>query len=201
MAFPIENFPHNQIIKKASVKVEELDEDLRILIASFTKKYNGYRLKESPSALREIEAFSNIIAQHIYDYHVDKEDQGIKIDKDEPITKEEIKEIVEEIREEKKPEPVVAPVPDKDLTPDPEPAQKPEPEPIEPLIQEDPEPSNRNEKALYLLLKEDHTSGITRSMLKEKGFDLDKASIRGCRIGSYMLYKEFSETTYHLKKV
>lgn len=201
MAFiPADQFPHNKVLSGTKVKLNDLDDNLKKVITLFNQKHNGYKLNPSEKSEGELMALSTIVTQHIYDYYIDEEDQEVEI-KGPVATPAEVKAIVEEIKEEeKKPDaPVVEPTPEPipDSTPTPEPAT-PTPQPVQ---VPDIEPANRNEKALYLLFKEGVTSGITRSMLKEKGFDTDLASIRGCKIGSYKLYKEFSDTTYNLDKI
>lgn len=201
---PVENFPHNQIIASAKIKISDLDDNLKTTITAFNRKHNGYKMKPTENTEKELFALSNIISQNIVDYYVDDEDQTVDINAN-PITPADIKEIVKDIKEAGTPDPVVVPP---TTTPAAEPiiSKLPDVEPPTPTPEltkpvEDPEPTNKNEKALFLLFKEGVTSGITKSMLKAKGFDTDHASIRGCRIGAYHLYKEFSETEYNLKKV
>jgi hypothetical protein len=205
----LDQFPHNQLIARTKKNVSDFDNNLKVVITSFNKKHNGYKLKATPAQEEELMALSHIITQNIYDYYVDEEDQNVDIKPGEEITPTEIKEIASDIKDadkEEKPAPVTPPVQVAPVDPapaDPKPLDPPAPAAPEqkPAPTGEPEPTNKNEKALYLLLKEGVSSGITKAMLKAKGFNTDIASIRGCKVGGYRLFKEFSDTTYNLEKV
>lgn len=198
----LDQFPHNELIAESKIKVSDFDDNLKQVITDFNKKHQTYKSTKREDFLPSLKALSTLIMQNIYDYYVDKSDQEVKIG-DEP-TKGEIKKVAKEIKEEikdtppgasdGKPEPVPTPEPPTP-TPTPQPVPTPTPEPTEE------EPSNTNEKALFLLKKEGIVEGITKAMLKEKGFDTGAwgpLGITGCRVGKYVLYKGFSDSTFKL---
>ncbi len=197
---PISQFPHNELITESKINVSDFDENLRLVITDFNKKYDTYRRLKQENLLITLKALSTIIMQNIYDYYVDKTDQDVKIGA-EP-TKKVIKEVAKDIKEEikgegKTPEPVKEPV----ATP-PVIAPPVIPPVVPPVVVEETEPTNKNELALFLLIKEKKTEAITIAMLKEKGFDVSSwgpLSMRGCNVGKYILYKRFSDTTFSLK--
>lgn len=210
---PIDKFPHNQIIKGSNIQVSDLDDDLRLLLTDFTKRYNGYKMKPKEDMFKVLMATSNIISQNLYDYYVDKQDQDVKITPEKELTPKEVKEVIEDIKE-------TANEPADNSTAhtgaqsgnanDGNGGQTPPaPEPVEPAPNPIPEPEpekfyNDNEKAMHLLFKEGKTEGITKAMLKEKGFDTSMfgpLSARGCKVGKYHLYKEPSESNYKLKQL
>ncbi len=195
---PQSEFPHNQIIEECKLKVSDFDDNLRTVITTFNKRYNDYLRHKKEVIFLELKATSTLISQNIYDYYVDKKDQETVITPD--TTKKEVKEVIKEIKEEiKNPDP--APTPPTPA-PEPKPAD-PTPAPPAPAPQEN-EPTNKNEKALYLIFKEGIFEGITISKLRENGFDTSSwgpLGVRGCRVGAYHLVKNFSDHVYKLSKV
>lgn len=212
------DYPHNIIIEDSKISVSDLSDDIRIAIQDFIKRHRGYSLKEGQDSGRVLMAYSNLIAQRIYDYYVDDKDQSVEIEGGEAPSKKEIKEIVKDIKEsEQEEEEVEAPKPaetpivestvivttaESIIGPAPaaaDPAPTPEPEPAPVVI-----PTSRNEKALFDLFSANISENITTDMLKEKGFNTGTTgplSIRGCKVGDYRLSKDFSEKVYKLSKV
>ncbi len=206
----INDFPHSQIIAQAKINIPDLDSDIRILLTDFNKRYTGWKMKENPDGMKVLMAQSNLISQNIYDYYVDKQDQEVEIKNSEPISKKEVKEIVEEIKEEVKSEqlivksdnvPPVSVVKEEITTP--VAAASPAADPLPPAAPIETEPTNKNEKALYNILKQ-KSEGITISDLRSAGFDtspLGPLGIRGCKVGKYKLHKEFSDHVFKLEKI
>lgn len=208
---PIEKFPHVQLIEKAKINTAELDNNLRVSLADFNKRYTGYKLKGSEDALNNLMAFSNLLFQNIYDYYVDPTDQNVALNPTKEITPTEIKEaateIKEEIKEEKQDSVPVS-------TSDPAPAAtlnpvattsstavlNPTPT-IEPVKEEN-IPTNKNEKALYDLHKSGTVEGITIQMLKDAGFNTGFSGPLGVTgtswIGNFKLQKSLSDRAYKL---
>ncbi len=207
----INDFPHSQIIAQAKINIPDLDSDIRILLTDFNKRYTGWKLKENPQGLEVLMAQSNMISQNIYDYYVDKGDQEVEITKDEIISKKEVKEIVEEIKEEKKIDNGELIIDNKEKTPPVSvskegttpPADAPPATPLPPAPPTEVEPTNKNEKALYNILKQ-KAENITIADLRAAGFDtspLGPLGIRGCKVGKYKLHKEFSDHVFKLEKI
>jgi hypothetical protein len=187
-----DQFLHNQVITGAKLNVSDFDTNLKTVITDFNKRLNAFNMKPTDAGLLSLQAQSRLIAQHIYDYYVDKDDQTADF-MNTATTKVEIKEAIKEIKEESK-----------DPKPEPKPTD-PNPAPIEPPAPPAPpaeeEPKNKNEKALHSLFSKGVKEGITKAMLKAEGFDTELASIRGCRVGKYNLHKSFSDTTYRLERI
>ncbi len=205
---PIEDFPHNQIIKGSKINVQELEDDLRTMIADFIRRYNGYKIKGTADSLKVLMATSNIITQNIVDYYVDEDKQKVDITPAADLTPVEVKEVIKEVKEAiveekeelkieseklKNPAPAAAPA---GTPPNPPAAgtEPPAPAPAE-------EFKNKNEKILHDLFTAGKVSDISKAELAKAGFDTSLASIRGCKVGRYQLQKEFSEPFYKLTKV
>lgn len=204
---PIDDFPHNQIIKGCKINVAEFDDNLRIAIADFIKRHGAYKLKGSEATLKVLTATSNIISQNIVDYYVDDEKQKVEITPSTELTPVEVKEVIKEVKEAIKEEnepPVIAPV----VSPVNPPVSKTEPKPGDPAPAATPAPpaaaeefKNKNEKILHDFFTAGKVDNISKVELAKAGFDTSLASIRGCKVGKYELKKEFSDPFYTLKKV
>ncbi len=208
--FLLPDFAHNQLITESKVSVADFDDNLKLVITDFNKKYNTYAKLKKEEFLPSLHALSAVIMQNIYDYYVDKGDQEVSLGAN--PTKTEIKKAAKDIKDEiadPTPDPAPAPKPANPAAPKPivtrkpkDPAPTPDPAPAPAPIPQDPEPTNKNEKALFLLIKGGITENITKAMLKENGFDTGAwgpLGITGCRVGKYTLSKGFSDTTYKLK--
>lgn len=215
----IEQFFHSQIITKCKINVSELSDDLRVMITDFNRRYNGFKLKPKEDNLKILTATSNLIGQNIYDYYVSEEDQTVDINPNVEPSKQDIKDVVADIKEEmNKPDgveqnPPAAPVdPAGKPTSGPDPAAGGETKPNEPVPSQEPPkpqepeyvPANANDKALHDLFTKGVTENITMAMLKEAGFNTSSSgplSIRGCKTKGYHIYKEFSDKVFKLKKI
>ncbi len=200
----LEQFPHNHLIAAKKIGLSSLDEDLRIILTDFNKRYNGYLMKKNPDTLKVLLAHSNKITQELYDYYVEPEEQKVDISPNKPITGQDIKNIVKDIKDNEaidngeliidnsKKQPINTPAPvvkseekKETLTP----------------AQDDFKPSGKNEAALHELYKAKRTEGISRKELSESGFDISTwgpLGVRGCKVGRYRLSKEFSDTLFKL---
>ncbi len=125
--FMKDQFPHLVLIAKAEIKKKDFSEDLREHIASFERRFNTWKGQQQkryeandPLAIKSFKALvseSTIIAQHIYDYFVEEEDQVVNPTVDKVV--DQIKDAIDN------PEPTPAPAPE----PIPEPVKEPEPIP------------------------------------------------------------------------
>ncbi len=200
----INDFPHSQIIAQTKINIPDLDHDIRTTLTDFNKRYTFWSIKKNDQAkLETLLSLSNILSQSIYDYYVDKDNQEVEIKNSEPISKKEVKVIVEDIKEEKKIEdtPPVS-VTKEEITP-PAAAASPAADPLPPAAPIETEPTNKNEKALYNILKQ-KAENITIADLRAAGFDtnpLGPLGIRGCKVGKYKLHKEFSDHVFKLEKI
>ncbi len=201
----IDSFPHNQVIAKSKINVNDLDDDIKVMMADFNKRYSGYKLKWSEANSKVLMATSNVLCQKIVDYYVEDEDQNVDINPASDLTPKDIKDIVKDIKDANDPAPAPAadpkpkagdPAPGANPAPNPAPAANPDP--IVPPADE--EPKNKNEKILHDLFKAGTTS-VTRNELSLLGLNMELVSIRGGKVGKYELKKEPSELTYKLSKI
>lgn len=71
-------FPHIQLLNNKEIKFKELPDSIKTSIAGFQKRHTGWKMQKSPKALEILKVDSTILAQHIYDYFVEEEDQNAK---------------------------------------------------------------------------------------------------------------------------
>lgn len=71
-------FPHIQLLNKTGIKIKELSEDVKVSVAAFEKSYKGFVMNKSQKTLTNLQSQSKIIAQHIYDYFVEDDEQNAK---------------------------------------------------------------------------------------------------------------------------
>ncbi len=214
MAIDKTTLPHVALIAKAEIKKRDFNNDLNNMIASFDRRFSEwckfnskkYELNDE-KAMKAYETFlseSTIIAQHIYDYFVEEEDQIAQ-----PSVVQAAAQIQDAIAD---PAPATDPPPVSPVTPsDPvnaTPASPPippaTPSDPPPAANADPEPDETNERALHKLYKEGKLTEISRETLKSAGFNTSwwgDLQSTGQRCGKYRLYKEKSERLYSLEKI
>ncbi len=232
--------PHIALIAKSDIKKKDFDSKLHNVISSFDRRFDAWiRIgakkyeEEDAAAVKAYETFvdeSHIIAQHIYDYFVDDEDQldeptvnqmadQIKDSIDEPVSDPvpvDKKEPVTTVDPVTNPEPVKTAT-DNDPTPQTKPADniapetapeiKPAPTPNPaPAASTDPEEqfSSQEEKVLAAFFKQGKIAGISKADLKEAGFDTSwwgNLQSTGQKCGKYRLFKRTSEPLYNLEKL
>jgi hypothetical protein len=159
----IDQFPHMIVLANPKLKFKEFDEDLNLNLDSFQKSFKTWTTKKDPAMLKQLEARSRVIAQHIINYFVEE---------DKPAD----------------PEPAPA---DPSPADDPIPPQDPPVEPpVPPAPPEKPLP--KNEQALKNLFDKGSLEKITVEMLRKEGFDTGLKTplgMKGCRVGSYELVR------------
>lgn len=231
-----ETFAHIILIAKADIKKKDFDTNLNNAIASFDRRWNSWKGIQSKKyeagdhnakkALDVLNSESEILAQHIYDYFVEEEEQV-----DDPSVAKmasQIKEVIDEpvkepepTKEKDEPEPI-KPEPTKSepvATPEPEPLPEPPKEPViepapvaepepappaEPPTPEEPYPSDSDEKALHQLFKEGKVTELSRKALGAAGLDVSfwsDLTSTGMKCGKYRLHKKAREEFYTLEKI
>ncbi len=221
--------PHIALIAKSEIKKKDFDTNLQNLLDAFERRFaqwKNQKLKRyeagDPIAVKSYDVMvseSTIIAQHIYDYFVEEEDQidNSGTDKLDAST---VNKMADQIKDNKDtpPEnntPPPPPIPDPEtIIVDTPPAKVPEvklddvkdPEPpkVDTKVADDPEPEDSDEKVLHKFFKEGKLSGISKAMLHKEGFDtgfFGNLTSKGQTCGKYRLYKESNEEFYNLKKI
>jgi outer membrane biosynthesis protein TonB len=213
-----ETFPHLVLIAKAEIKKKDFSEDLREHIASFERRFNTWKGQQQkryeagdPLAVKSHKALvseSTILAQHIYDYFVEEDDQTNSTNIN--VVADQIKDAIQNPEPEpaKTPEPTTTPTPKVEPVAEPvsEPKTEPTPEPkaTESTPASEPESDSDDEKALDKLFKAGTLTGISKDMLRREGFDVgfwSDLTSTGCKCGKYQLFKASKEEFYNLKKV
>lgn len=71
----LEEFDHIVLLKATNIKINELSQDIKNVIADFESKFKRYRMQKEESQLKVLDSYSKVIAQHIVDYFVEDEEQ------------------------------------------------------------------------------------------------------------------------------
>ena len=220
MASLKETLPHIALIAKADIKKKEFSVGLNSTINVFEGRFNAWhksfrkRYEDgNQDAIDRYDSFvaeSEILAQHIYDYFVEDEEQDDSSSIDNKA--DQIKDAIDD-DDDGKPviepiipavEPIVTPP---IVTP---PIVEPVIEPIEPIIEptkpvvEPEKASSKSEQILSDLFKEGIVSGITKEILRAKGFDTSfwgDLSSTGQKCGKYRLSKKVNDELYNLEKI
>lgn len=219
------SLPHITLIATAEIKKKEFDDKLTNVISSFDKRFETwFKMSEKTyergevKAVKAYETFideSTIIAQHIYDYFVEDDEQ---ID-DATVNQmaDQIKEVINE------PPPNTDPAPNNEPPKEPvepvapkEPIQNVDPPPVDttvsptppvtdpPPVEEKEEFSSKNEEVLARLYKQGKLTEISKKLLKEEGFDTSwwgNLESTGQKCGKYALSKRTTEEFYNLTKI
>lgn len=184
----IAQFPHIILINKSGIKLRELSQDVKNSMETFQRRLVGWKMKRSQDSLKFLISDSEILAQHIYDYFVESEDQEAETGNIEEMAQE----IIEAKEEENAiVEPVIAPVIEPIV-----PASQPEE-----IALPKQQPLSRNEQALESLLAQGITDDITVKMLRDAGLDTSmfgNLGSRGGKWGKYVLSKSLSDATFKL---
>jgi|GEM_PF-6707035 len=205
-----EDFPHIILIAKADIKKRDFDTNLNNAIASFERRWaswKGIQLKKyeagdynSKKALEVLTSESEILAQHIYNYFVEDDEQV----EDASVSKmaDQIKDVIDE--------PVANSVKDSklnttptvdDLVPEPTHSDN---EPITTPIADDSEPDDSDEKVLHKLFKEGKVKDLSKRALGDAGLDISfwsDLTSTGMKCGKYRLHKKAKEEFYNLEKI
>jgi hypothetical protein len=173
----LNKFPHIVLINNADVKRKDLSGGILHFIADFEKSYKGYMLKPTELGLQKLKEKSDVIAQHIYDYFVEDDEQI-----DDPSVAQMVNQVKDAVNDE----------------PAPNPAPNPAPAPIDDFT-----PENKDESILHELFKSNITT-VTKDFLKEKGFNTSmwgRLNSKGAIYKTYFIVpvKLFS-TTYTINK-
>lgn len=91
----IDEYPHQALMKKAGLKIEDLDTDLQTVIKDFDERK---RFAKNEGTMTKLSAHSALITQAIYDYYVDDEEQSVVINEEPTATQ--VDKIADEIKEE-----------------------------------------------------------------------------------------------------
>ena len=210
MASLKETLPHIALIAKADIKKKEFSVGLNSTINVFEGRFNAWhksfrkRYDEgNQDAIDRYDSFvaeSEILAQHIYDYFVEDEEQDDSASIDDKANQ--IKDAIDDNDDDGKPiiEPVIEPIAESIVTP---PIVEPVIEPIEPAVEPE-KASSKSEQILSDLFKEGIVSGITKEILRAKGFDTSfwgDLSSTGQKCGKYRLSKKVNDELYNLEKI
>ena len=220
MASLKETLPHIALIAKADIKKKEFSVGLNSTINVFEGRFNAWhksfrkRYEDgNQDAIDRYDSFvaeSEILAQHIYDYFVeeDEQDDSASIDNKADQIKDAIddddgKPVIEPVIPAV--EPIVTPpiVEPPIVEPVIEPIIEPIIEPVIPIVEPE-KASSKSEQILSDLFKEGIVSGITKEILRAKGFDTSfwgDLSSTGQKCGKYRLSKKVNDELYNLEKI
>jgi hypothetical protein len=214
-----ETLPHIALIARADIKTKEFSAGLNSTINVFERRFNSWhksfrkRYDEgNQDAINGYDSFfaeSEILAQHIYDHFVedDEQDDSASIDDKADQIKDAIIDdvipVTEPVIEPVIPinEPIIEPV--IPVTEPVIPVVEPIIEPVIPIVEPE-KASSKSEQILSDLFKEGIVSGITKEILRAKGFDTSfwgDLSSTGQKCGKYRLSKKVNDELYNLEKI
>ena len=184
----LDQFPHVVLLKQSEIKFKELDEVVKLNIESFEKSFKTWQTKKDPGMLSQLKARSQMIAQHIWNYFVEEEEQTAQ-EGDIAAMAEDIKNANENTATGNN-----STIPAKN--PGAPGSQTGAPE-------ANAKPLSKDEQALKNLFEKGIVTSITLDMLNKEGFNIgmsSKLGRRGCVVGNYELVR-MDSSTYNLKKI
>lgn len=211
-----DNLPHVVLINKADIKKKHFSEDLNNALAAFERRFTsfkGLQLKKyeageegAKRAYQSLVSESTILAQHIYDYFVEDDEQ--KNDASIQVMADQIKDNLAEGANAGDGSQVQGDGQDKkpDETPPSDAGKQGEglsDKQSKPAADAEESFSSNDEKVLAKLFKEGKVTGISRKMLSDAGFDTgfwSDLKSTGQRCGKYRLFKKTFEEFYNLEK-